>query len=319
MKPATSTQNGSTPHWSRIPERSNDTALRLMSWIALRCGRRLSRLVLLPVTLYFVLFARTARRNSRRYLRRALGRAPRFTDIFRHMHAFASVTLDRVYLLRHRRELFDIRVADRSVADELNRPHGPRGAFLLGAHLGSFEVLKDVGEAHAEHIALVMYPDNARKINAALRAIAPDAAPAIIQLGQTGSMLAVREWLERGGVAGMLGDRVLESESARSPQRCIGFLGQPAWFGDGPLRMAALMKRRVFFMAGIYLGGNRYDVRFELLADFTAEGLDAQARDRLIDEALARYVVTLESICRAHPMNWFNFHDFWREDEAAHG
>ena len=32
--------------------------------------------------------------------------------------------------------------------------------------------------------------------------------------------------------------------------------------------------------------------------------------------ALARYVATLEALCREAPYNWFNFFDFWGEDEA---
>jgi predicted LPLAT superfamily acyltransferase len=29
------------------------------------------------------------------------------------------------------------------------------------------------------------------------------------------------------------------------------------------------------------------------------------------------YLGRLEALCRAHPYNWFNFHDFWQEDPPA--
>jgi predicted LPLAT superfamily acyltransferase len=64
-------------------------------------------------------------------------------------------------------------------------------------------------------------------------------------------------------------------------------------------------------MAGLYLGGNRYDVHFEPLADFT--GLDGErgTRDRAVEAAVRAYAARLEQYARKAPHNWFNFHDFW--------
>ena len=303
--------------WARAPERSNAAALKAMTWIALACGRRVARLVLHPITLYFVLFAPAARRHSKRYLRRALGRVARFADGYRHVHAFTATILGRVYLLRERLDLFDVRVVgagdvQRTLADG-------QGAFLLGAHVGSFEVLRAVGEARAHlQVAMLMYPDNARMINEALRAIAPGNLPHVIELGRMGSMLAARDWLRAGGLAGMLADRRLSDPTgaaATTGTMTLPFLGQDVALGDGPFRLAALLRRPVLFMAGVYLGGNRYEVRFEPLADFS-DVAPAQ-REARIAEAMRAYVERLEALCRAHPYNWFNFHDFWQEDAPA--
>lgn len=297
--------------WARAPERSNMLTLRLMCWIALRCGRRAARAVLHPITLYFLLFAPTARGHSLRYLGRALGRPARWVDAYRHVHAFASTILDRVYLLRGRLDLFDLRMQGTELIEQTLAEGG--GAFLVGAHLGSFEVLRTAGCAQGQlRVAMVMYPDNARKINAALHAIAPDARPEIIALGRMDSMLAVRDWLNDGGLAGMLGDRVLHDASQHGKELSIPFLGREATFSDGPFRLAALLRRRVIFMTGLYLGGNRYEVRFEPLADFT-QRCDANERERRIHSAVCGYVALLETLCREHPYNWFNFHDFWHE------
>jgi len=98
--------------WARAPERGTAAALRLISWIAMTCGRRATRWLLHPITLYFLLFAPTARRQSRRYLARALGRPASLRDGYRHVHAFTATILDRVYLLRGRLDIFDIAVHD---------------------------------------------------------------------------------------------------------------------------------------------------------------------------------------------------------------
>ena len=108
----------------------------------------------------------------------------------------------------------------------------------------------------------------------------------------------------------------LEVEGERGGEITVPFLGTPAAFTDGPFRLAALLRRKVIFMAGIYLGGDRYDVRFELLADF-GQRCDGPERERRIEAAVTAYAQRLEALCREHPYNWFNFHDFWREDSAA--
>jgi predicted LPLAT superfamily acyltransferase len=301
-----------TNDWVRAPERSNAFALRLMTWIALTCGRRVARWVLHPITLYFVLFAPTARRHSRRFLGRALGRPAHLADCYRQVHAFTATILDRVYLLRGRLDQFQVRVQGAGLIEQ-TLAEG-RGAFLVGAHMGSFEVLRAVGQAHVGmRVAMVMYPDNARLINAALNAIAPDSKPDIIALGRVESMLAVRDWMDRGGLAGMLADRQLPGESERAGEVQVSFLGHPARFSDGPFRLAALLRRRMVFMAGVYLGGNRYDVRLEPLADFSGRFSGAE-REAAIRNAVVAYAERLEALCREHPYNWFNFHDFWRED-----
>lgn len=310
--------------WARTPERSNRLALRVMVWIALACGRRVARWVLHPICVYFLLFAPTPRRHIKRYLWRAIGARAGWADGYRLLHAFASTVLDRVYLLRGRMDLFDVRVQGSAPVEEAVL--GGRGAFLIGAHVGSFEALGACRGQSARpldlRLAMLMYPDNARQINEVLDAVAlPALRPEVIALGRPATMLAVRDWLEAGGMAGMLADRTLPGgadDAAAGAHRggvvALDFLGRPALFNDGPFRLAALLRRRVFFMAGLYAGANRYEVRFEPLADFSERIADAGERERRIQAALQAYVARLEALCRAWPYNWFNFHDFWLED-----
>ena len=300
--------------WAGQRERSNLPALRAMRWIAVAAGRRATRLLLHPIALYFFFASRGPRRNSRRYLERALGRPPTWRDGYRHVHAFCATVLDRVYLLREQFDEFAFEARGRETILE----PAARGEGLLacGAHLGSFEALRMVGVDKGLKVAMIMYEDNARLINDTLAAIAPSAELHTIPLGRVDAMLALSRWLEDGGLAGMLADRTLPGNNPqRSKTVVLPFLGAPARFADGPFRLAALLRRKVVFMAGLYRGGNRYDLRFSELADFSATSSAAE-RDALIGTALARYVSTLEALCREAPYNWFNFFDFWDEDAA---
>jgi predicted LPLAT superfamily acyltransferase len=294
--------------WVQRPERSNMAMLRLMTWISLHLGRAPARVVLLGISLYFLLFAPAAKAASRTYLRRALGREPTFVDLFRHFHSFASTIHDRVFLLNARFDLFELEVHGEAIIQEVLA--AGRGAFLMGAHMGSFEVVRAIGRRQPDlKVAMVMYEENARKLNAALAAINPAAIADIIPLGQIDSMLQVQSALDAGTVLGVLGDRTLGGD----PTLRLPFLGADAEFPVGPMRLAAMLKRPVLFMSGLYLGGNRYAIHFERLADFSM--LERQGRNAAIEAGVAAYAACLERQCRAAPYNWFNFFDFWRAKE----
>jgi predicted LPLAT superfamily acyltransferase len=295
--------------WAHRKERSNAAMLRLMSWISLRLGRRAGRLVLGPIAAYFLLFAPAARRASRAYLGRVLGRRPRLRELFAHFFSFAATVHDRVYLINERFDLFDLRVHGAElVADIVARGEG---VFLVGAHMGSFEVIRAVGRSQPGlRVAMLMYEDNARKINEALAAINPAAQQDIIALGRLDSMLKVRERLAEGTLVGMLADR---SPGGDAPV-AANFLGAPAGFPAGPWRLAAMLGRPVILMVGLYRGGNRYDIHFEPLADFSALARGERAAAQR--DAIGRYAARLEHYAREAPFNWFNFFDFWH---APHG
>jgi predicted LPLAT superfamily acyltransferase len=265
-----------------------------------------------------VLFAPKARRASARYLGRVFGRPARWPELFAHVFCFAATILDRVYLLRESGAGITIDVHGHEHVQACL--DAGQGAFLTGAHVGSFEALRAAGRGDPQlNITMVMYPDNARLINAALAAIAPDIKPDIIALGRPDSMLAIRDRLAENGLIGLLADRALPGESARANPVRLPFLGHEAVFSDGPFRLAALLRQRMVFMVGLYTGGAQYphyQVRFMPLADFTQRAATPQEREQRIHAAIANYVALLESLCREMPYNWFNFHDFWREDEA---
>ncbi|WP_322629403.1 acyl-CoA synthetase [Halothiobacillus sp.] len=292
--------------WTARPERGSRFMLRLMLWLSRRLGRSVSRGILAGISLYFLMFVPKARRASRDYLQRVLGRPPRWWDLFRHVHTFASTVHDRVYLLDDRFDLFDIEVVDNG----LLKPG--QGMVLIGAHFGSFEVIRAISrQQEGFRVSMLMYPENARKINEILSIVNPEAVSDIIALGEIESMLKAQERIASGHLVGMLADRTLRQDSTRD---CT-FLGAPASFALGPFRMAALLRCPVVFMTGIYEGKNRYTVHFKPLADFT--DLARSERAAAITDAQDRYVAILENFCRSRTYNWFNFFDFWSIDSGT--
>ncbi|WP_231550999.1 acyl-CoA synthetase [Acidithiobacillus ferrivorans] len=278
--------------------------LRLMIWISKKMGRTVGRVVLYLIAGYFLLFAPAARVASRVYLTRVLGRRADARDIYRHFLTFATTIHDRVYLLSNDDSSFTIQShlskdVEQAIADM-------RGALLVGAHLGSFEVLRSVGLKYpGVPVVMVMYEDNAKKLNATLASMKTGERPNIIPLGRWDTMLRVQEQLEMGALVGFLGDRSVGSEK----KRIVPFLGEPAAWPSGTFRIAALLNRPLYFMAGLYTGTGHYEIFIKQIADFSSvEKLD---QDKAIQDAMLTYVNEIENCCHMAPYNWFNFYDFW--------
>ncbi len=290
--------------WVAHEERGSLKLLRAMAFLSLRFGRRLSRLVLYCIALYFFWFAPVARRSSRRYLTLALGRVPRAAERFRQILYFATTIHDRVYLLNGRFDLFEISVEGEEVIQGAVVER--RGAMLLGAHMGSFEVVHSLGRRQGgPKIAMAMYEENARQISGVLKAINPKAEADIVGLGHVTAMLNIAERLDRGQFVGVLGDRTLGAERSLP----VTLLGRPAQLPVGPLRAAAILRCPVYFMAGLYRGGNRYHIVFEQVADFSQ--VTPGERPQAIRAAIERYASLIEQRCVSDPFNWFNFFDLW--------
>jgi len=291
--------------WARSPERGSLTLLRMMTFVSLRLGRPVGRFILHFIALYFFLFAPTARRHSIAYLRRVLGREPVAADRWRQVFNFASIILDRLYLVNERYDLFDITIEGEELMRE--QMDSGKGVFLMGAHFGSFEATSAVGRQRPGlKVAMAMYEENARKVSAMFKALNPANKSEVIALGHIEAMLRIRERLDAGVFLGILCDRTLGGE----PGLMIEFLGKPALFPLGPMRAAAVLRKPVFFMLGIYKGGNRYHAVFEKLADFSE--LRSGEREAAVEVAIRRYARLLEKYCHSEPYNWFNFFDFWR-------
>lgn len=296
---------GSNTVWAHTPERSNMLTLRIMTWISLHLGRRISRIVLHLIACYFLLFSPASRRASCDYLKRVLGHPPLWSDMYRHFFTFATTIHDRLYLVNRRFNLFDFEVHGEDMLQDLLAQGN--GLFLMGAHLGSFEVIHSLAVKHTDlSVAMLMYEENAKKINAMLTAINPETRHDIIGLGHINSMIQVSERLDEGCMVGILADRSPDMDGHYS----VEILGSHANLPSGPLRMAALLKRPVVFMTGLYLGGNRYAIHFDTLADFS--NVTRTQRAAAVQTAISRYAELIDLYCRKAPYNWFNFFDFWQ-------
>ena len=293
-----------TPEWAKRPERGSEWLLKLMYRIAMLIGRRAAGVFLYPIAAYFWMTTGAARRDSKSYLTRVLGRPPNWRESYRHYLTFSVTILDRFYFLSGRADEFEIDFhGEEAVLEALAQG---RGAFLVGAHLGSFEALRMLVRQRPHlRVGMAMFEENAQKIRRLLTAIDPTLLDDVVPLGHMDSMIRIQERLERGDMVGFLADRSFGHDANLT----LDFLGDPAQFPTGVFRMACLLKQPVIFMTGLYRGGNRYDVRFDRVIDFT--NIERAGRSLMVEQGVKEFAARIEAHCRLAPYNWFNFYDFW--------
>ncbi len=300
-------------HWSERREGGGHFAIWLILTIGLRLGRRAARVLLYPITLYFYVRRPYERAASRAFFARLSGRSAGVLQVMRHIHRFAAVLLDRVFLLSGRFRDFDVRVTGLAQLMALQRPQ--RGLLLVGAHVGSFEALRVLAERpDAPRVCVLMDTHKTPALTELLHALNPGIAANVIDAGRPGSeiVLALAEALEAGALVAILGDRARRGERTVN----VDFFGAPAVFPTAPYQFAAALGVPLVLCLGLYRGGNRYDLVFEPLADRVE--LPRENRQAALEALAARYAARLEHHLRQDPCNWFNWHDFW-DTEASGG
>jgi predicted LPLAT superfamily acyltransferase len=291
------------------PEAGSALGYRLISTFAMLCGRTAARLVLYPITAFYLVRRGPERRAARKYLQQALGRKPSLWDVAKQIHCFAAVTLDRVFLLSESFKRFDIRVIG---LDELRKQWAKKqGVLVFGSHLGSFDSLRALAEFRRDvKVRVVLDVEQNPAITNILNTLNPEMARSIINARQDGAVtaLAIKEALDETALVTLLVDR------ARPGNQVVtaNFLGKPAPFPTGPWQLAAALKVPVVLCFGLYRGGNRYDLHFELFAETVR--MERSDRQASLNAIIQRFADRLAHYASSAPYNWFNFYDFWQTD-----
>ena len=124
-------------------------------------------------------------------------------------------------------------------------------------------------------------------------------------MGESFSLLQVKELVDEGHMIAILADRVFNDEKMTSCK----FFGSSAGFPTGPVIMAGALKVPVVLFFGLYLGGKRYEIHFEKLGENIR--FSRSTRHESIQKWVQLYADRLEYYAKKAPFNWFNFYDFW--------
>lgn len=291
--------------WLHEPERGSAFGISALLAAHRVFGRGFAVAILHVVALCYALFSGRLRAVSRAYLVRALGRPPRFRDVVRHVATFAVCSFDRVLFAAGKLDGFTIERHGHDLLAELAATR--TGAILLGAHLGSFEAMRAMGQREALVLNVLVHFRNARKITAMLRRVAPDFDARIIEIDPDAPhhVLAVAERIAAGELVAVLGDRVGLGEGTTR----VTLLGGEVELPTGPYALAAVLRCPIYLTFGLYHGRGRYSLHCERFA----ESVQLPRRDRAarVGELAQRYAARVEHHVAQAPYCWFNFFDMW--------
>jgi len=309
----------SQDRWARIAESGTFRAMRFVGWSHRTFGRGPSVALLWLAAAYFLVRSRPARRASRRYLervwaspegRRSLGRRPGYAAVLRHLHEFAVALYDRLVVWSG--ELDSLEVRHDGSEKIFGVARAGRGALLLGAHLGSIDMLWFLSRKYQLVVNAIGFHDNAERINAFLESFAPNERVRMIDVDPNSVQAAfeIKACIDRGEFVIMLADRVAPGKAARTAE--ASFLGHPAPFPLSPFLLAGVLGCPVLFAVCVCTGPARYETVLRPLGE--AARVPPSEREKRARELVAGYAALLESSCLRLPFQWFNFYDFWGDD-----
>jgi predicted LPLAT superfamily acyltransferase len=304
-------------HWSGLAERGAYWGLRVLAAAYRLTGRYGCMAAMLPVALYFHVTGREQRRASRLFLERAyaaLGdtHGPRWSDGLRHSLGFAQRTVDTFIgwvggVDRNSIEVVDQAEIDRVIA-------GGRGVMLIVSHLGNVELSRaSLDDAARARITLLVHTRHAENYARLLRRFRPEAAIDTFQVTEVnpGTVIALKEVVERGGWVAIAGDRTPVGGGERVSR--AKFLGHEAAFPQGPYILAHLLECPVYLMFCLRENG-RHRLYFERFAERVV--LPRGDKEAALAALAGRYASRLEAYCLRDPFQWYNFFDFWAEAGA---
>jgi predicted LPLAT superfamily acyltransferase len=184
-----------------------------------------------------------------------------------------------------------------------------RGALLLGAHLGSFDLLRILSERQEFKVNVLMFSRDSARITAFFERLNPGQRLRVIEIDPRSirSIFEIKACIDRGEFVGILGDRVRPGEPGRVAT--LDFLGRPASFPLGPFLLAGILGCPILLSLCLRTGDGRYETVVKLLSP--GECVPRAQREPRARELLASYVRSLEQACTRAPDQWFNFYDFW--------
>ncbi len=185
-----------------------------------------------------------------------------------------------------------------------------RGALLLTAHLGNWELggvfLRHLGA----RLTVVYVPDQFADVEAARQALrrATGVAEIAIRPGESLASLPVLRALRENRLVALQGDRDFNERGVEVP-----FFGAPAAFPAGPFHLALATGAPLLPVFIAYTSGYRFTIETGAPVRLEATG----DREADVRRGLAEWVRTLEAAVRRWPTQWYTFYDYWPELPAA--
>ncbi|MEX2207942.1 MAG: hypothetical protein WEF50_17080 [Myxococcota bacterium] len=308
--------------WARRVERGTILGLRFARFVYRAFGAHARRILPWPIASYFFLTSPLERRVSREWLeavwnmpggRAALREWPGHRTTLRHMHAFAVNIFDRMVLWAGETDGFAIDHRGGEALLALAREG--RGAILLGAHLGSFDMLRLISKQYGLRVNVLMFTARSERVTSFFASLGGESLIRVIHLdpGSIQAAFEIKACLDRGEFVGILTDRVHPGGRERPVETL--FAGRRAAFPLSVFLLGVVLGAPMFLSLCTSTGAARYFAVTEPI--YPGGAVPRAEREKLAREALEAWVRRFEAHCLRSPLQWFNWYDFFRDGQSA--
>ena len=326
MSASLSQTNNEQKHWSSFREAGTLFGLRFL-WLVYKIfGRKGVSFLLLPITLYFVLFRTTSRKSSFDYLNthyqyfpHRWTHKPNYRDVIKHFREFGETIVDKLlsWFIDIDAEDFDVVDLDH-VKQQLD---DPRGQLIIGSHFGNLEYCRGfMHRYHDQVINILVHDKQSENYTSLMKQLNSESRLNIFQVEEFDiqTMLKIKAKIDHGEWVFIAGDRTPLSGAIRTTE--VEFMGRKVALPIGPYMLAKGLACPVqLIFADCDYSKPEKPVRFELIPFSERIELDRKQRDAQLQNLAQRYANALEKQCERSPFQWFNFYDYWTIKKSSDG
>ncbi len=269
-------------------------------------GLKFSYFFLRLVVLYFVFFAPKARNPIYWYFRniQQFGKLKSVRYLFKNFYALGQVLLDKVALLADFKTRFTF---DFEGEEYLHQMAAEEGGFLIGAHIGNWEIAGQLLERINTRVHILMVEAEHERIKKLLDSVMVKKRMDIIAMKDDLShLIEIKKALDNNEIVALHGDRFVEGAKTITGK----LMGREALFPYGPFYMALKYNRQVTFVSAVKETDTHYHFYATKPRKY-AWPKDPVEREKELDGILAEYTAEMERILKKYPEQWFNYYYFW--------
>ncbi|MCV9929602.1 lipid A biosynthesis acyltransferase [Flavobacterium sp. LS1R49] len=289
---------------SKWDGKSKGTVLgyRIFVFLIQKAGVKSAYFLLYFVATYYFLFLKKSNRAIFYYFNKRLGYSYFKSKkmVFKSYYVFGQTIIDKVSISAGMREQFTYEFD--GIETLKNLLAEKKGGVLISAHIGNFEIAEHFfGEIDIDfQINLVTTDLEHSDIKKYLESVTQKpTVKFIIIKDDLSHIFEINAALGRNELICFTGDRYFEGTKSLSDQ----LLGQEANFPAGPFLIASRLKVPVVF---VYVM-KEPNLHYHLYAR------EAIVKHRDEKGLLKAYIESVETMLEKHPLQWFNYFDFWNQ------
>ncbi|MDR1169352.1 MAG: lysophospholipid acyltransferase family protein [Prevotellaceae bacterium] len=271
-------------------------------WL-LKAGLTPAYILLTFVALYYCVAERRKSAVAYSFYRKHIGFGVlrSLISVYRNYYLFGQCLIDRVAVMTANPDFRITFTGENHLTDMAKQG---KGGFLVGAHLGNWEIAGFFLYRINVPVNIVIYDNEYEDIKECLKSAGiKKYAYKIISLKDDMSHLyEITEALSRGELVCLHADRHMDN----SKLLYHTFLNEPAPFSQSIFRLCTMFDIPVTFVYAFRLKFRRYHLHA------TKPRIYSGTKEKKLEEFADDYVEELEKNVVRYPLHWFNFFDFWK-------